>query len=78
MKEVLKANIEQQDILSKIMEAYDKQRLASIDKYFGMAFFYFNILIWLTLYIRIPTVKLKIPGKAFLKSESRTSVTFKL
>ena len=26
---------------------------------------------------RIPTVKLKIPGKAFLKSESRTSVTFK-
>ena len=25
---------------------------------------------------RIPTVKLKIPGKAFLKSESRTSVTF--
>ena len=27
---------------------------------------------------RIPTVKLKIPGKAFLKSESRTSVTFKL
>ena len=31
---------------------------------------------WLA--IRIPTVKLKIPGKAFLKSESRTSVTFKL
>ena len=30
------------------------------------------------LLIRIPTVKLKIPGKAFLKSESRTSVTFKL
>ena len=29
-------------------------------------------------YSRIPTVKLKIPGKAFLKSESRTSVTFKL
>ena len=28
--------------------------------------------------IRIPTVKLKIPGKAFLKSESRISVTFKL
>ena len=27
---------------------------------------------------RIPTVKLKIPGKGFLKSESRTSVTFKL
>ena len=27
---------------------------------------------------RIPTVKLKIPGKPFLKSESRTSVTFKL
>jgi len=27
---------------------------------------------------RIPTVKLKIPGKAFLKSKSRTSVTFKL
>ena len=27
---------------------------------------------------RIPTVKLKIPGKLFLKSESRTSVTFKL
>ena len=27
---------------------------------------------------RIPTVKLKIPGKAFSKSESRTSVTFKL
>ena len=26
----------------------------------------------------IPTVKLKIPGKAFLKTESRTSVTFKL
>ena len=49
MNEVLKANIEQQNILSKIMEAYDKQRLASIDKYFGMAFFYFDILIWLTL-----------------------------
>ena len=31
------------------------------------------------LYIRIPTVKLKTPGKkTFLKSESRTSVTFKL
>ena len=30
------------------------------------------------IWIRIPTVKLKIPGKAFLKSESRTSVTFKL
>ena len=28
--------------------------------------------------VRIPTVKLKIPGKAFLKSEFRTSVTFKL
>ena len=28
--------------------------------------------------IRIPTVKLKIPGKAFLKSESQISVTFKL
>ena len=27
---------------------------------------------------RISTVKLKIPEKAFLKSESRTSVTFKL
>ena len=27
---------------------------------------------------RIPTVKLKIPGKAFLISETRTSVTFKL
>ena len=27
---------------------------------------------------RIPTVKLKIPGKAFLESEFRTSVTFKL
>ena len=27
---------------------------------------------------RIPTVKLKIPGKSFLKSESRTSVTFQL
>ena len=27
---------------------------------------------------RIPTVKLKIPGKPFLKSESRNSVTFKL
>ena len=27
---------------------------------------------------RIPTVKLKIPKKAFLKSESRTSVLFKL
>ena len=27
---------------------------------------------------RIPTVKLEIPGKAFLKSETRTSVTFKL
>ena len=31
-----------------------------------------------SLIARIPTVKLKIPGKAFLKSESRTSVTFKL
>ena len=29
-------------------------------------------------HFRIPTVKLEIPGKAFLKSESRTSVTFKL
>ena len=28
--------------------------------------------------IRIPTVKLKIPGKLFFKVESRTSVTFKL
>ena len=27
---------------------------------------------------RIPTVKLKIPEKAFLKSKSRISVTFKL
>ena len=27
---------------------------------------------------RIPTVKLKIPGRAFLKSGCRTSVTFKL
>ena len=27
---------------------------------------------------RIPKEKLKIPGKAFLKSETRTSVTFKL
>ena len=27
---------------------------------------------------RIPAAKLKIPGKAFLKSEYRTSVTFKL
>ena len=27
---------------------------------------------------KMPTVKLKIPGKAFLKSESRISVTFKL
>ena len=27
---------------------------------------------------RIPTVKLKIPGKAFLKSKTKTSVTFKL
>ena len=27
---------------------------------------------------RIPTVKLTIPGKTFLKSGSRTSVTFKL
>ena len=44
MKEVLKANIEQQDILSKIMEAYDKQRLASIDKYFGMAFLHLKFL----------------------------------
>ena len=30
------------------------------------------------IYSRIPTVKLKNPGKSFLKSESRTSVTFKL
>ena len=28
--------------------------------------------------VRIPTAKLKIPGKVFLKSESRTFVTFKL
>ena len=28
--------------------------------------------------VRIPTVKLKIPENAFLKSETRTSVTFKL
>ena len=27
---------------------------------------------------RIPTVKLKIPGKEFLKSETRISVTFEL
>jgi len=27
---------------------------------------------------RIPTVKLRIPGKAFLKSETRNSVRFKL
>ena len=31
-----------------------------------------------TVICRIPALKLKIPGKAFLKSESRTSVTFKL
>ena len=29
-------------------------------------------------FCRILTVKLKIPGKAFLKSETRISVTFKL
>ena len=40
MKKVLEANIDQQNILSKITEAYDKQRLASIDKYFGMAFYF--------------------------------------
>ena len=27
---------------------------------------------------KIPTVQLEIPGKAFLKSETRTSVTFQL
>ena len=35
-----------------------------------------SILLWVR--SRIPTMKLKIPGKVFLKSESRTSVTFKL
>ena len=44
MKEVLEANIDQQNILSKIMEAYDKQRLASIDKYFGMAFYFSDLI----------------------------------
>ena len=34
------------------------------------------MILWLI--VRIPTVKLKIPGKAFLKSESWTSVTLKL
>ena len=30
------------------------------------------------MWVRIPTVKLKIPEKAFLNTETRTSVTFKL
>ena len=44
MKKVLEANIDQQNILSKIMEAYDKQRLASIDKYFGMASYFSDLI----------------------------------
>ena len=35
-----------------------------------------SFVLWIRL--RIPTVKLKIRGKAFFKSKSRTSVTFKL
>ena len=39
---------------------------------------YDNMYFWACWPSRIPTVKLEIPGKEFLKSESRTSVTFKL
>ena len=38
----------------------------------------FSAILILFMHPRIPTVKLKIPRKAFLKSESWTSVTFKL
>jgi len=36
MKQILKANIEQQNILSKIMEEYESKRFARIDKYFEL------------------------------------------
>ena len=35
MKEMMVANTQQQESLSKMMEQYDSQRLACIDKYIG-------------------------------------------
>ena len=35
MKEMMVANVHQQEILSKMMEQYDSQRLTCIDKYIG-------------------------------------------
>ena len=35
MKEMMLANIHQQESLSKMMEQYDSQRLTCIDKYIG-------------------------------------------
>ena len=44
----------------------------------NMLEFQARFLSFATVLVRIPMVELKIPGKAFLKSESRISVTFKL
>ena len=43
MKELMMANIQQQKLLSKIMDKYDSNRFACIEKYFGRAFIYSQI-----------------------------------
>ena len=56
---------------TRIQQLYWRQNLKSmfsLTKQFSLINSFWSPL------IRIPTVKLKIPGKAFLKSESRTSV----
>ena len=52
----------------------DRKKRRELLEYFDSSYKIGGKIIW----PRIPTVKLKIPGIAFLKSESRTSVTFKL
>ena len=61
----IKAKQAKQDVLKAEGEKIQNEEFAHME---AQASFWF----------RIPTVKLKIPGKAFLKSETRTSVTFKL
>ena len=58
---------EDEDFL-KVQEQYFDERLDSLGPDLGK---FMN-------HARIPTVKLKIREKAFLKSETKTSVTFKL
>ena len=48
MKEMMVANIQQQESLLKMMEQYDSERLACIDKYIGWFlhtrhFYYFHL-----------------------------------